>query len=66
MDDLFVVAVAKATGRKQRIPAHWLELSAAGVPGFDFEATPSAKAVVLTKEQDHQFPDTVKETGDAA
>lgn len=41
--DRFVSAYSKATGRKQRIPAHWI-----GHPVFGarFELTPSARAAV--------------------
>jgi hypothetical protein len=40
----FVIAVAVATGEKQEIPAEWLALSDAGVPGFNFKLPPSARA----------------------
>uniref|UniRef100_UPI003F499EB3 hypothetical protein n=1 Tax=Arthrobacter silvisoli TaxID=2291022 RepID=UPI003F499EB3 len=42
MADL-VIAVNK-NGAKQYVPPHFLELSAAGVPGFDFKLPPSARA----------------------
>ena len=39
----FVKAVAKATGEKQDVPVHWLELAEQGVHGFDFKVPPSKR-----------------------
>lgn len=50
-DDAFVEAVAKSTGRKQRIPREWLEHSKAGVPGFDFELPPSTRTAKKTVKE---------------
>lgn len=49
LDDGFVVAVSRSTGQKQRVPRKWLELSASGVAGFDFELPPSARTTAPAK-----------------
>lgn len=45
----FVEAVAKATGEKQDVPAHWLELAEQGVHGFDFKLPPSKRETAKSK-----------------
>lgn len=63
LDDGFVVAVSRSTGQKQRVPRKWLELSAAGTPGFDFEIPPSARTTEPAKGAPTKSPvKTVKES----
>lgn len=61
-DPNFVVAVARATGQKQRIPREWLALSDAGVPGFDFELPPSERG----ESPKPTLSKSVKESSDAS
>ena len=39
-----LVTAVNSRGEKQDIPPHWLELSEAGVHGFNFRLPPSARA----------------------